>query len=572
MAIVLIRGTNLAPSPKKPPLNRSFIYAVGFMYLVAFHVPLHHFTGTGLELPSNVMSWISVSFCISIGLLQSIRTKKVRYSKLSVGLLLCCILMTFPVVYSQSSFEGSIYRILALWGGFLLFLSIQQFIFSNKQKNRLIWFIVLACLLEGAIAYCQILTSENLSTVNLWGVFPTANTFATFLSTGLLASGYLLCRHLKKYQKQVSIASLLYLTPLVCIPLIILTLSLIGWSSAILGICIIFPYLYRFASRKRLWGWSASTATGIILGISTLCFFHPQPFHPDGLKGIEHLKVSLEQTSDMFIEKPFTGYGYGQFEEEYVLYSARQHQLNQSYPAPQPALTHPSNEILYWGIEGGILPVLAMLLAVLFILLRIYYAKSKTRLATLSLLFPIALHSQLDNVFALSSIHWITFVILLFWTDQRVAKYKNIDLKPIAIRLIHIIIYILPATTCCYMGGVLATQYALSQYKSTHDRRWLNIINHPFIWEDSLMQARLAYALKKTETKQLDSFKPWLLNLIRREPRPEYYHSLINLYQKMGDINHAEQTRLEALYLFPDFEVQAIQKKTELQNKRIIHN
>lgn len=40
----------------------------------------------------------------------------------------------------------------------------------------------------------------------------------------------------------------------------------------------------------------------------------------------------------------------------------------------------------------------------------------------------------------------------------------------------------------------------------------------------------------------------------------------------MGDINHAEQTRLEALYLFPDFEVQAIQKKTELQNKRIIHN
>ncbi|WP_175561532.1 PglL family O-oligosaccharyltransferase [Vibrio aerogenes] len=346
-----------------------------------------------------------------------------------------------------------------------------------------------------------------------------------------------------------------------------MTYSLIGWSSALLGVCIIFPYLYRFASRKRLWGWTASTVTGIILGCILLNLFHPQSFYPDSFKGIEPLKKTLEQTSDMFIEKPFTGYGYGHFEEEYVLYSARQHQLNPDYPPPYPALSHPHNEILYWGTEGGVIPVLAMMLAVLFILLRIYYAKSKTRLATLSLLFPVALHSQLDNVFALSSIHWITFVILLFWTDQRVAKYKNIDLKPVALRLIYLFIYILPATTCCYMGGILTTQYVFSLYQDTHDTRWLNTIHYPFIWKDKLMQARLSDALKKAGTDQLSSFKPWLLNLIRKEPRPEHYRSLIELYRKMGDVNHAEQTRLEALYLFPDFEHQRVPKNTSASDK-----
>ncbi|MEI8632289.1 hypothetical protein P4S72_10235 [Vibrio sp. PP-XX7] len=221
MAILLVQGTDLESVPAKVPLNRPFIYAIGFMYLFAIHLPFlyHvHTTEAGLQLPYNVITWIAFNFVIAIGILQVVRTQKLRYSKLTIGLLLCCGLMTLPLMYHQSAVDSAIYRILALWGGFLLFLTMQQFCLSNQQKHRLIWFIVLSTLIEGCLAYYQLFFQTNTPDDIPLGVFPTPHTFATFLATGLLASGYLLCRHLKKYQKQISIVALLYLTPCICIP------------------------------------------------------------------------------------------------------------------------------------------------------------------------------------------------------------------------------------------------------------------------------------------------------------------------------------------------------------------
>lgn len=60
-------------------------------------------------------------------------------------------------------------------------------------------------------------------------------------------------------------------------------------------------------------------------------------------------RFTFPQTIDMIIEKPFTGYGYGKFEAQYLLYTARQHQLNSSYPAGLASMDHPHNELLYWG-------------------------------------------------------------------------------------------------------------------------------------------------------------------------------------------------------------------------------
>ncbi|MEI8632288.1 Wzy polymerase domain-containing protein [Vibrio sp. PP-XX7] len=285
-------------------------------------------------------------------------------------------------------------------------------------------------------------------------------------------------------------------------PLLIISRSVIGWSVTGIGGIVIFPYLYQFASRKRLWGWSISICLGIIVGLTYTQLTYYEAFHKYNLAGVPQLKTSLVQTLDMFIEKPFTGYGYGRFEEEYVLYSARQHQLNPSYPPPQPKLTHPHNELLYWGIEGGILPLIAIALAALFVSFRIHSAKQKTRLASLSLLFPVILHSQLDNVFSLSSIHWITLITLIFWTDQRVAKYRNLPLSTITTKFLYLVLYIVPLAVCLYMAGILRTQFLLSQYDKHHDVTLLDAIHFPFIWEDRLMQDRLALVLKLTDQTQ----------------------------------------------------------------------
>ncbi|MDW6002044.1 PglL family O-oligosaccharyltransferase [Vibrio mangrovi] len=554
MAILIVRGTQLETPPVKIPLNRPFLFVIGVLYLFALHLPFYSDAGNEVILPFNIATWFLVSIAISVGLLQIVRTRKVRYSKLTIGLFLCCLLLSIPLFYHNASIKLTASRVIALWGGLFLFSVIQQFRFSNKHKHRLIWLIVLSTLIEGCLAYYQLL--KNPSVVPL-GVFPTANTFATYIATGILASGYLLSRHLKKYQTQISIAGLLYITPLLSIPLLVLLRSVTGWGVTLIGILAIFPYLYRFASRKRLWGWSISIGAGTLLGFILIQALYSTPFSSQYLKRLSPLSGSLTQTVDMLIEKPFTGYGYGHFEEEYVLYSSRQHQLNPDYPSPLAGLSHPHNEVLYWGIEGGLLPIFAITLAVLFVLGRIYYAKPKTRLATLSLLFPIALECQIDDVFCLSAIHWITFIILLFWVDQRVAKYKSVSLHTLATRILQGTMIVLPVSTLLYFGAILKTQVIFSLYKQEQDITLLKNIHFPLLWKDRLMQEQLIHQLKQKDTEkhrqQLSTYIPWLLGLIQRQPRPVYYQLLITLYRHTGDMNRAEQSRIEAEYLFPQY-------------------
>ncbi|KUI96637.1 PglL family O-oligosaccharyltransferase [Vibrio sp. MEBiC08052] len=554
MAILIVQGTRLEPSPVKLPLNRPFLFVIGMLYLLFLHFPSDLNRGVGLTLLFNIATWFWVSIAISVGLFQVIRARKVRYSKLTIGLFVCCLLLTLPLFYDHASVSLAAYRVIALWGGFVLFVVLQQFRFSNKHKHRLIWLIVLSTLIESVLAYYQLIIDP--AQVPL-GVFPTSNIFATYITTGVLASGYLLSRYLKKYQTQFSFASLLYITPLICIPLLVLLRSVTGWSVTLIGIVMIFPYLYRFASRKRLWGWGISIMLGLLIGFILIQSLYTTPFNAQSVKRLSPLSDSLAQTIDMFIEKPFTGYGYGHFEEEYVLYSARQHQLNPNYSSPLAGLSHPHNEVLYWGIEGGLLPIFAITLAALFVLGRIYGAKPKTRLATLSLLFPIAMASQVDDVFSQSAIHWITFIILLFWVDQRVAKYRSVPIHSLTIRGLHGVGILLPILTMLYCGTLLWAQSLLMQYQqgqhiSRQAQRYV-----PLVWQDQLMQAQLMDQLKQKNTEvhqqQLSTYVPWLLELIQRQPRPAYYQLLMALYQHIGDMNRAEQSRIEAEFLFPQY-------------------
>jgi O-antigen polymerase len=71
------------------------------------------------------------------------------------------------------------------------------------------------------------------------------------------------------------------------------------------------------------------------------------------------------------------------------------------------------------------------------------------------------------------------------------------------------------------------------------------------------MKVQLIDQLQQKNPQQhsqpLSTYVPWLLELIQRQPRPEYYQLLMALYQHIGDINRAEQSRIEAEFLFPQY-------------------
>ncbi|NOJ25568.1 PglL family O-oligosaccharyltransferase [Vibrio coralliilyticus] len=572
MATIHLAGTSLEPQAPKLPLIKPFLVSIAVVFLLAMHIFTPNPGGAGLALSFNTTTWMAVSFSLAIGLYQVGTQGVVRYNKLTIGLFLCCVLLTIPVFFPHSDFSLSQGKLLGLWAGYGLFFVLQQFRFSNKQKQRLLWFITIAVFVQALFGWFQylVLQPDNLFGYDTiqnrpYGIFQQPNVMASFLATGLALSGYLLTRHPKKYNRHLSEVSLLYLMPVVTVPLLIIIASRTGWLGAFLSVVLLLSYLYRFATKKRFWGWLTSIIIGLVIGFSSII-----------LTDEDHIasqKVSLEdvrefiypQTLDMLIEKPFTGYGYGRFESEYIVYTARQHQLNPNYHPGLASMDHPHNELLYWGAEGGLLPVVAIVLAAVMVLVRIYNAKKGTRLAMFALFVPIVLHSQLEYPFYHSAIHWITFVVLLFWIDQRARSYRFASFSIVTKTLFRVMSLVVPIITSFYMLTALHTNYVLTQFETSNPKNpdLLNQVSNPIVWKDrydwDIYSTYLNIGLYRQEAKFIQPYIDWSLKIIKEKPRPAFYNNLILAYQGLGDSERAEQIRSEAQYLFPERDFSQVQ-------------
>jgi len=569
MATIHVSGTKLARQQPRLPLIKPFLVSFGFVFIVAMHFFMPNPGGSGLALSFNPTTWLAVAFSLAIGFYQIGTEGRLRYNKLTIGFFICCILITLPSLYPNASLALSIGKLIGLWAGFTLFTVLQQFRFSNKQKQRLLWFIVIGVAIEALFGWVQYLWLEpgnpfgyNTVSNRPYGIFQQPNVMASFLATGLAVSGYLLTRQPIKYQSKISDVALLYIMPALTLPLLVILASRTGWLSSLLVVLLILPYLYRFATKKRFIGWSLSLFLGLSVGF--LPTFLADKTNTDSILAAQKVnldsprKYHFPQALDMLIEKPFTGYGYGRFEPEYIVYTARQHQLNVNYPAGLPALDHPHNEVLYWGVEGGLIPVLAIFLAAILVLVRIYHGKKGSRLALFALFIPIVLHSQLEYPFYHSAIHWITFIVLLYWVDQRANTYKNLSLSLVSNTALRVMSLVVPILTSFYMLSTLQTNYVLTQFEKSNpkDPDILNQVTNPIVWQDrydwDIYSTYLNIGLYKHDPEFIQPYIDWSLKIIKDKPRPAFYNNLILAYQGLEQDEKAEQIRSEAQFLFPN--------------------
>lgn len=580
MATTHVAGTRLALQAPKLPLIKPFLISLGAVFVLAMHFFMPNPGGSGLALSFNPTTWLVVSISIAIGLYQIGTHGKLRYNKLTIGFFLSCLIITIPVLYPKSDITLTLGKLVGLWAGYFLFVVLQQFRFSNKQKQRLLWLVVIAVFIEAVIGWLQYLWLEpgnpfGYDTVKNrpYGIFQQPNVMASFLATGLAISGYLLTRQPIKYDSKISDVALLYLVPLATVPLLVVLASRTGWLSAVLVVTFTLPYLFRFASKKRFWGWLASVLIGLALGFTPLLTSNSadtlaeQKVHFDSPR-----QYIFPQTLDMLIEKPFTGYGYGKFEPEYIVYTARQHQLNPNYQPGLASMDHPHNELLYWGVEGGLLPLLGILIAAILVLYRIYQTKKGTRLALFALFIPIVLHSQLEYPFYHSAIHWITFIVLLYWVDQRANRNKSFEISFISQTALRVLSLVIPILTSFYMLSTLHTNYVLTQFERSNpkDPELLDQVSNPVVWQDrynwDIYSTFLNIGLYSQDEQYIQPYIDWSLEIIKDKPRPAFYNNLIMAYQGLGETEKAEQIRSEAQFLFPkqDFtQVQYIPPTTD---------
>ncbi len=570
MATLLTQGTQLEAKKIKKPLSQLFLFSISILFFICAHYFQENPGGAGLQLAFNAASWIPASIAIAIALFHSAKQGVLKYTKLTIALLVAVILLNLPLLYRYSSPLLAIDKFIGLWAGLIFFIALQQFAFSNKQKQWLLWCIIGSVLIETCFGYVQYLFLEqgnlfgyDAKSNRPYGIFQQPNVMASFLATGLAISSYFLARQPIKYRKNMVALILIYSTIIFTIPLIVVLASRTGWIAGIVSLILLSPYMWKYCAKPRFWSWILALTIGLIGSFSLI-----QSSQHNSLASLSLIskkadfdsprRYTFPQALDMLLEKPLTGYGYGNFETQYMLYTATQHKISPDYPAGLPAMNHPHNEILYWGVEGGIIAILGLLIAAASVLFKIKKSKIDTQFALLALLCPIFIHSQLEYPFYHSIVHWFTFIILLFWIDQLNAKYQKIHISDISKMALRVSSLILPTLTGFYMLSALHTNWVLTQFETTKpiNPDILNQVTNLAVWQDrfnwNVLSSQLAIGIINNKPELIRPYVLWSKEIIKTKPRPTFYKNLILAYKALGDTQNANNIKREAIYLFPN--------------------
>lgn len=473
----------------------------------------------------------------------------------------CIAALFLPFLFGQSAIELSADRFLAIIAIYFFFLALQQFKFSDRQLLLLPLFIIIGVWVEALYGWWQfisgLLSERSLtgSQTRPYGIFQQVNVMASFMATGLVLSLYMLARDSSSQTHKV--ARLLYLgMPLLTVHLLHALSSRTGWFGAVAGIIFVLPYVWKKANRRLLLIWFVA----FVGGFSVSWLVVPATGWIAPSKEIISMQsvrtLTMPQTIDMIMDKPLTGYGYGNFESSYIHYTAEKHAEDPGYPAGFPSLSHPHNELLFWATEGGIISLVGLLAAAFLVWRRVYQNEIWTRLALVGLFFPILLHTQLELPFYQSTAHLIVFVILIYWVDNMTADYEEKELKSTV--LFSVTGLIVPIATSVFVVTALQSGLLLAKFESgkLENIEELEKMTNPVIWQDRLnwaIRSRLVVnGIVFGQPELGQGYIDWIPEQLEREPRPRFYQYLILANQALGNDAEVAAVQKEADYLFPD--------------------
>ncbi|WP_413701236.1 O-antigen ligase family protein [Psychromonas sp. KJ10-10] len=328
-------------------LNRYFLIVFAILMGLGAHYFQHNQGGSGLELAQNNVVWIFFSILIGLGLWKITDAQKIFYTRFTIVFLIAFLLFLIPIFYPNNFLaEQSYTRLLGLFAGFLLFVSLQQMRFNALYIQRLLLLVVLAGFLQACYSLMQdyLLPADNFFGYDVgygrpYGIFQQPNVLASFMATTLILAGYLLqkieCRKTQVF---------LLVTAWLNMWVITVAVSRVGYLGSLLAVLFLIPWAWQ-QNKKRL----AIFVVALFLGIG----FGSMKGH-DLLKArnIESMTQdsmrsrNMLQSFKMFTETPLFGKGYGSFEKEYLISYAKQVKENKLPPLTS-HYAHPHNDTLF---------------------------------------------------------------------------------------------------------------------------------------------------------------------------------------------------------------------------------
>ncbi|WNC68132.1 Wzy polymerase domain-containing protein [Thalassotalea nanhaiensis] len=563
-----------------------FRFVLLLFFIFAMHFTLLTPGGSGLYLPFNVMSWIFVSILIALGLWQIAVQKEIRLHKLHIFICIGFALMCIPMFYEGEFSDYAIPRLLGLLTGLVFLVAINQFQLSQKQNNDVLFLILIGVSISALVSLVQYYFVTEPST---WpgytpgatrpiGLFLQPNVIASFLATGLILAAYLFTTitptEQEKWHKPL-LVFILFSTPL----LLVLLQSRVGFLGVIVALILLLPFICKQSVKKTL-----LVLLIIISGISAA--FISTTFIDTQDRGAEIYKDAgarsdiYRVSAHMIYNKPLTGVGYGDFERKYREFHLAIMNENPDLLMPLDKLDHPHNEILLWGVEGGIVAILGLLIFALGYFYLFANIKARTAFAYIALLTPILLHTQTEYPFYHSVPHWVVFLLLINFTQQGLTSFS---LKPVPqtflvkfIAVINLAI-IIPFMLTTFHTGYLLKEYAKSE---PHDEAFIHRIINPLPWkaltERVTYNHRLEVGFANHDPQALIDYIEWGRTFVLLTPREEVYQNMITAIQTLHNIgkpvddNVSISLILDAEKLYPEKEVWGLDavKKVVLENNQ----
>ncbi|WP_324015351.1 PglL family O-oligosaccharyltransferase [Aeromonas hydrophila] len=545
--------------------TRSMAIVSALYWLLGMHFFMHNPGGAGLYLPFNAWGWIFASLLIGLGLWQVTLQQRLVFSSLQCCLWLGALLLLLPMAYPGFELKDyAIPRLLGLFAGLLFLFCLYQWQLVRASRDRLLYLLLGAVVIEallGLVQYYLLIPGNWLGydtrANRPYGIFQQPNVMATFMATGLALASWLELRG----NNHVWLRGLRYGVIVAASLLLVVLQSRVGQLGGLLALILLVPQLHRQGLLVRVFG---LVLLSVAAGLAS-------QYWVSGVERGMNEYLSGGARSDIW---PFTlhlllqnwllGVGYGGFESTFFHAYTEARQVDPNIGMVIYNLDHPHNEFLYWAVEGGLAPMLGMVLMGGALLWRVLKAGWVKGVALLALVTPILLHTQTEYPLYHAIALWWALLLLVYVLDAEVeeglqasgrASWREYVYRPwLLLRFVAIII---PLLVVPFMLTAIHTAWVVTKYERGGYKEptlLLDVVN-PMAWltrvEFDVNSVRLMVGLQANNHTELEAYLEWGQAFVRHTPRANIYANMVIALDALGRKEEARVLRREALALYP---------------------
>ncbi|AFJ01345.1 Lipid A core-O-antigen ligase [Methylophaga frappieri] len=523
--------------------------------------------GEGLRIPHNAMIWLVALLFVGVSLRQVMQRQLIR---LPSGFWLFA---AFPLLVTLSGFIAGVeqplkwaFRMLTIWIGLLFFISVLQLTLTSQRQRQLLTVIVLAGLIHVLIGILQLLFHADLPFLRSptgapTGLFQQINNHSTYLVTLIGIALYLLTP--SQSDKPSPLITVLFIVFMAGAAFVI------GASGSRIGALTLLTMLgLILAARFNLLRLNkgpvllalAVIMIGFVSGVisSQSRVIDKVTALDSGFSGEARLSI-YKLSSDLLLEKPLTGHGIGSFPHQFQNAKPAFYQQNPDAYFGKKLISHPHNELFFWGVEGGLLALVGLLLTALAVAMVLWRSGYQRGLTGLALVAPIAMHLLVELPFYISALHWFLWLFLLAWVFRPNLKDKPFNLSKamtITIRfggLTAMVIGVLFLLHTFYANYQLVNYQDIS--RQTDEIYLQHAKINPYLGQVAQevdMSILFHSALNARNAQFMEIYIPWAEKRIADEPKPYLVTNLATAYSVLQQVTEACRVRQYGQSLYPD--------------------